>query len=105
MHVSHFGNFGSGMDTPSPRSIGIIELGGNLEIIYSAQSVTGKIFRNKESAADSSTHARIHDRVSSLWTSRNGVTDHGSEWKGVRFGFKVDSSGGGADLIWRSGER
>ena len=49
MHVSHFGNCRLRADTPSPhRSSGIIRLGENFKIIYEAQSLTGKIFRNKE---------------------------------------------------------
>jgi len=52
MQVSHFGNVaGLRWYPPPPRSIGIIGLGENCEIIYVAQSITGKIFRNKELAA------------------------------------------------------
>ena len=54
MHLSRFGNPVWKVGTPSPtRSIGIIELEENSEIIYVAQSVTGKIFRNKELAVHS----------------------------------------------------
>ncbi len=54
MHLSRFGNPGLEGGYPSPtRSIGIIELEENSEIIYVAQSVTGKIFRNKELAVHS----------------------------------------------------
>jgi hypothetical protein len=35
---------------PPSRSIGIIELAGNLEIIYGAQQLTGKILSRKDLA-------------------------------------------------------
>jgi len=44
---------------PPPRSIGIIGLGENSEIIYVAQSVTGKIFWNKELAPFPSAWPRL----------------------------------------------
>ena len=49
MYQFHFGKLLGAGDTPSPsRSIGIIELGEDLEIIYGAQSLGGKILSPKE---------------------------------------------------------
>jgi hypothetical protein len=41
---------GSRGDTPSPSIFGIFELAENLEIIYDAQSLRGKIFSRKDLA-------------------------------------------------------
>ena len=51
MHEAHFGNCRlRARYPPPPGSIGIMELAENLRIIYAAQSLAGKIFRNKELA-------------------------------------------------------
>ena len=52
------GLFEVGIPLP-PRSIGIIGLGENSEIIYGAQSVTGKILRNKDLAPSSGVRPRL----------------------------------------------
>src|SRR5262249_21175607 len=46
---SHFGKSRS-LEVPSlsPGSVGIMNLAGNIRVIYGAQSVTGKVFLNKE---------------------------------------------------------
>jgi hypothetical protein len=51
MHEAHFGKSPVEVGVPPPLGpIEIMELAGNLEIIYGAQSLAGKIFRNKELA-------------------------------------------------------
>src|SRR5579864_4802371 len=62
---------------PSPRSLGIIELAGNCEIIYGAQAVTGKILSRKGLASDADFWpARMIRRLGcgrqGLWSHRNG---------------------------------
>jgi len=79
MHKARFGNFrvGSGYPPP-PRSTGISDLAEIAGVILGAQSLTGKIFRNKDLRYSPTLPPDAYDPARGSHTSRTLVTVGGA---------------------------